>query len=78
MMTNQDKKSRYDIFCKELTDLCRRHGVQLYIYDGCQVGVTDMDEDGEAINAYRGVCNDLKEAPSPEAAKWIERARRTE
>ena len=73
-MTNQDKKSRYDSFCKELTELCRRHGVQLDIYDGCAVGVVDMGEDGEAINACRGVFDELKEMPTTSAAEWMERA----
>lgn len=75
-MTNQSKQSRYDAFCKELTELCRRHGVQIEVYDGCAVGVVDMLESGEAINASRGVYIELCEIPLQSAIEWMERQRR--
>lgn len=75
-MTAQTRESRYDAFCKDLTELCRRHGVQLATsHNEDSIQVWDACDDGSPIWQHDRIDMCLEETPPQAAIEWMERQR---
>jgi hypothetical protein len=77
-VTTQTRESRYYAFCKELTELCRRHGVTICGYEWDSFGVKDIEERGSPFWYNPEIIDNLHETPSKIAIEWMERQRQAD